>query len=367
MENTFNTKLDGVPYKIRSLFEAYGYQKYQMAKFEAYDLYSKHRNFLDSQNILTFTDARGKLLALKPDVTVGIVNNTNPNQTRKLFYVENVFRIEKGSKEFKEINQIGVEYIGGDASYAEAEVVLLALKSLAVINDEFILTIGHIGFISAFFDYLKLNEADRKALIAVIKNKNPHETASKAAALGVSAENVERLLNILSVSGNFAEAISQAEQFAANKEMRSILKELKALSKVFDGADFGECVRLDFSVINDMDYYNGLLFQGYIPQLAKVLLSGGRYDNLMRRFDKPQQAVGFAIYTGELERAFHVEKKFDVDVALVYGDAPLYKVTKAVSKLIDDGYSVCAEKEVSAEVKAKKKVFLNEKGEIVNA
>ena len=65
-----------IVYQLKSLFETYGYAQYKMNKFEEYDLYARNRDFLLSDSVLTFTDFGGKLMALKPDVTLSIVKNS---------------------------------------------------------------------------------------------------------------------------------------------------------------------------------------------------------------------------------------------------------------------------------------------------
>ena len=86
-------------YSLRGLFERYGYTQYRMSKFEEYDLYVRNKSFLLSNQIITFTDTDGKLMALKPDVTLSIVKNSPEEEcgVRKLYYNENVYRVPKGS------------------------------------------------------------------------------------------------------------------------------------------------------------------------------------------------------------------------------------------------------------------------------
>ena len=51
--------------QLRELYRRYGYIQYKMSKFEPYDLYVQNKSFLVSEDILTFTDADGRLMALK--------------------------------------------------------------------------------------------------------------------------------------------------------------------------------------------------------------------------------------------------------------------------------------------------------------
>ena len=60
---------------LRKLYQNYGYQSYKMSRFEEYDLYVRNKDFLVSDQVITFSDKNGKLLALKPDVTLSIIKN----------------------------------------------------------------------------------------------------------------------------------------------------------------------------------------------------------------------------------------------------------------------------------------------------
>src|SRR5699024_571669 len=110
----------------------FGYVHFKMNKFEEYDLYVTNKDFLASGNIITFTGSNGRLLALKPDVTLSIVKNYKdvPGTVEKVYYNENIYRAAKDTKIYKEIMQMGLECIGDLDIYNICEVLVLAAKSL---------------------------------------------------------------------------------------------------------------------------------------------------------------------------------------------------------------------------------------------
>ena len=171
-------------FRLRSLYRACGYAPYKMSKFEEYDLYVKNKDFLISEGIITFTDTRGKLLALKPDVTLSIIKNSKDveKNVSKVYYNENVYRIAKGSHAFKEIMQTGLECIGDIDAYHIAEVVSLAVRSLALLSDSYMLDLSHVGLISAVFDALQLDRAAIKGLLSAVEKKNEGELSALAAS-----------------------------------------------------------------------------------------------------------------------------------------------------------------------------------------
>ena len=99
---------------LRALYQSYGYLPYKMSRFEEYELYARNKDFLLSDRVITFTDTNGRLMALKPDVTLSILQKgeENPGCKRKVCYNENVYRVSRRSGQFKEIMQTGLECIG---------------------------------------------------------------------------------------------------------------------------------------------------------------------------------------------------------------------------------------------------------------
>ena len=133
-------------FRLRELYRRHGYLPYQMSKFEAYDLYVRNKSFLVSEQILTFTDLDGKLMALKPDVTLSILKNTFRGKgLQKVYYHENVYRPDAGGHNFREIMQAGLECIGELDGFAVGEVVMLAARSLETISGQYLLDLSHLG------------------------------------------------------------------------------------------------------------------------------------------------------------------------------------------------------------------------------
>ena len=139
-----------IVFALRELYADYGYSYYRMNRFEEYDFYAKNKDFLVSDNVLTFTDTNGKLMALKPDVTLSIVKgcDAEPKGVRKVYYSENVYR-PSADGAFKEIMQTGLECIGEIGMKEVAEVITLAVKSLESISEECVLDLSDLNVADA--------------------------------------------------------------------------------------------------------------------------------------------------------------------------------------------------------------------------
>lgn len=349
MDNKMNylTRDEQVNMKLRLLYEQFGYKKYRMNKFEEYSFYINNKNFLESDRIITFTDLDGKLIALKPDVTLSIAKNTKAtaSQNERLYYNENVFRVS--GMEFKELKQTGVEFIGHIDLYNTLEVINLALSSLAIIDDNYILSISHMGFISSIFDEMNLSYSAKKQLIDCLKQKRAHDIDSIAIEYGISVENIERLKNLISICGDFSSAIVKAETLVITDAEKDAVCELKAIAKCFENTTFADKIRLDFSTVSNTDYYNGIMFEGYVEGVARSVITGGRYDYLIQKMGKSDlEAMGFAVNFYTLDRFFKPTEKIESPVLVLFDDkSDNLALFSKVKELENSGKKVLVEKE----------------------
>lgn len=306
-----------VVFDLRSLYNTYGYGQYKMSKFEEYDLYAKNKDFLISDSVITFTDLGGKLMALKPDVTLSIVKNTKdvPVGVKKLYYNENIYRVAKGSGAFREMMQVGLECIGDVDSYCIGEVLTLAAKSLAGISTDSVLNISDLGLLTALLDEFGFPVSERESVFRAIAQKNTHELSRMAESFGISSENIQKLVEILSKNDSPAVVLALVSKVSqALKDQAERVRQI--LSCVED--EVVSMLRFDLSVVDDIHYYNGIVFKGYISGIPASVLSGGQYDKLMRKMNRNSNAIGFAVYLDALEHMYQQGNAYDVDVLILY-------------------------------------------------
>ena len=338
---SFNEK---VIFALRSLYASRGYSQYKMSRFEEYDLYAKNKDFLISNNVITFTDLGGKLMALKPDVTLSIIKNIkdNPKGIEKVFYNENVYRVSKGSETYKEIMQAGLECFGDIDSFQTCEVISLALESLKAISASAVLDISHLGLLENVFEGFSVPEQARAEIIRLIGEKNTHELTSLCKKLGLGDENTEILKLIVSTAGAPDKVLPILEKALEGKISLSPLTELKNLCYAVDDG-LKSMLRIDFSVVNDTSYYNGIVFKGFIEGVPSSVLSGGQYDKLMKKMGRRSSAIGFAVYLDLLERMGVEAREYDVDILVVYTDkTDISKLNLYINGLIKKGKTVLA-------------------------
>lgn len=333
--------IDSISFALRSLYRSYGYLRYKMSKFEEYDFYVRNKDFLISDSVITFTDTNGRLMALKPDVTLSIVKNSRDvsGSVQKVFYNENVYRVSESTHSFREIVQLGLECIGDVDDYCIYEVVSLAAQSLRQISPSSVLTLSHLGV----FSQVLRNVPDeiRRQLMRCVRDRNAHEIRRLCDENGLNEE--KRLLTgLLLCHGKPADALAQAERLMGACDA---LAQLQTLAASFDGTALAPMLRVDFSVVGDINYYNGVLFKGFVQGVPTAVLSGGQYDRLMRKMGREAGAIGFAVYTDLLEQLSTGEEVYDADALLLYpSGASIAEVARAVDQLKTGGRRVIAQR-----------------------
>ena len=327
---------------LRRLFSSYGYRPYKMNRFEEYDLYVRNKDFLVSDQVITFADRSGKLLALKPDVTLSIIKNSPdaPGVVQKLYYNENVYRSDSGHT-IREIPQTGLECVGDLGSYEIAEVTLLAAKSLALLGENFVLDISHMGFVAAVMESCGVAAEDRKRILQCLHQKNGHELEQLCTELDPRAK--EKLFSLLTVGGPVAAVKAAMQPMLTTQEELDAFGELCEIGSILEDCGFADKVRVDFSVANNMKYYSGIVFKGYLEGIPASILSGGQYDRLAQRMGRKSRAIGFALYLDMLERHQNVGNS-DVDT-LILCDAsvPAAVRIKAAEEAAKNGSVLVAE------------------------
>lgn len=291
-----------IGFALRELYLSYGYRPYRMSKFEEYDLYAQNKDFLPSDSVITFTDPGGKLMALKPDVTLSIIKNSidAPDRTQKVFYNENVYRVSKGSGSFREIMQTGVECFGSVGVDDISELLRMAAESLRLLSGSAVLAVSDLELVALLVGRLELSAEKQEQLYQAISEKNLPQIETLCADCG-NIGAVSALKGLLSLYGTFEEVREKLDAlfsiFGGSAYAR-----FRAVLEAFSKSDAADLLRVDFSVIGDTNYYNGIVFKGFVRDIPTAVLSGGQYDRLMRRLDRRSCAIGFAVYTDMLDR-----------------------------------------------------------------
>ncbi len=317
------TKDERVNLSLETLFESYGFRKFKMRKFETYALYEEFKSFLISEYILTFSSPEGKLMALRPDVTLSIVKNTraDENHSDKVFYRENVYRMDRHTKEYREIPQAGVEMIGTIDAAATLEIIRMAKQSLEIIDPVSILCLSHTGFAEGILEACQTPDDLRSNVLQCLRTQNIHDLIAIVADREPRQGWLADLSEVLTSRGSYEETLLIARKIAVNNRMIDALDELEFIGQTLTSLGMSDGIRLDFTMQSDLTYYNGILMQGYVEKYPGIILTGGRYDRLLTKFHKNLSALGFALNLGDLNSCYPNPAEYDADVLLLYSPA----------------------------------------------
>ena len=343
-----------VSFSLRSLYSRYGYIQYKMSKFEEYDLYARNKDFLISDGVITFMDRSGKLLALKPDVTLSIVKNSKdaPAQLQKLYYHENVYRAAKSTRSFKEIMQVGLECLGNVDDYCILEVLMLAAESLRCISTHMVLDISHLGLLLDLIDAVGIPAGKKKEILSCIGAKNTHELVSLCRQWEVCESQIEILKQAVEICGAPEDVLPRLTALLTGIVDTTPLKKLAAITDALESGGIRDMLRFDFSVVDDTHYYNGLVFKGFVQGLPSSVLSGGQYDKLMQKMGRKSRAIGFAVYLDTLERLDREKVDCDVDTLLLYdAHTPLAAIRDQVEQIRLQNRSVLVQQRIPEDLR----------------
>lgn len=329
-------KDEQVIYSLRDLYRQYGYHQYKVTKFEEYELYARNKSFLVSDKMLTFTDTNGKLMALKPDITLSIVKNARPAPgcVDKVYYCENVYRAGSDYNGFQEITQTGLECLGAIDDYTMCETIMLACRSLSSITEQYLLQVSHLGFVDALLS--NVDTALHSEILSLICQKN----VAGLKKLEIAPELSEKFTLLADTFGPLHKMLPTLKALTNCPQTNAAYAELSVIDRAMSEYGLSDKVYLDFSIVSDLNYYNGIVFQGYVDGLPTHILSGGRYDRLAEKLGKRAGGIGFGVYVSLLERFWAQEADEPETVLPCRGD-PLETI-RAVEALTAQGKRVRA-------------------------
>jgi ATP phosphoribosyltransferase regulatory subunit len=245
--------------------------------------------------------------------------------------------------------------LGGIDDFAIAEVLTLAAESLRCISEESILDISHLGIVTALIEALGVPGSRRDELLKCIGEKNGHELTALCRSCGLEEERIRVLRELLSISGAPERVLPRVRELVGEFIGCDCVEQLERVTAVLKENGCGDLLRIDFSAVDDIHYYNGIVFKGFVRSLPDSVLAGGQYDKLMRKMGRRSGAIGFAVYMDELERLERERREYDVDVLLLYreGDS-LSEIAAARRAILENGESVLVQRSIPLNTRYKR-------------
>jgi histidyl-tRNA synthetase len=285
--------------KARETAQLFGFQEAITPIVEPLELLSAKSGDEIRQRMFIFDDLGGRRVALRPEFTASIARlattalRSEPKPFR-LFSVGSVYRYDEPQKgRYREFWQANFELMGSAKPEADAEIILLAnslLKNVGLTG--YAIKLGHIGIVKAILSQECVDEKTQNAVFQKM-DKKEYEAAygllsvkCKAALEGLVALKAETSAEMVENIKAYVQAYPQAVAAAEN---------LAAIYKLVTEAGC-PIQKVDPAFARGLEYYTGIIFELYVPELEIALGGGGRYDRLIEAFGgEPTPASGMAL------------------------------------------------------------------------
>ena len=297
---------------IRDLFLGHGLREVSTPTFEYMDVFCRGQAVLEQEDMYKLTDPRGRILVIRPDVTIPIARMAATNMRTqpkplKLFYISDVFRIDRsGLEEQREFTQAGVELIGAPWVEADGECICIAVGALKKAGiEDFRIDIGQVEFFESIIDEIDITTEDKENIRQFIKHKNLVAVEEFLDQKRVNGKLKDLLLSVPVLYGEVGEVLERAREFARNEGYVKAIDDIQRVCEIIEDYGYLEYVSVDLGMVRELPYYTGIIFKGFTRDLGYIICSGGRYDQLQGQFGEGSPATGFAINVNRVVQVLH--------------------------------------------------------------
>lgn len=341
-------RMRGLKDTFTKLVETWGYKEVVTPTFEYIENLASEE--LQEENFFKFLDRQGHLMALRPDMTrpmARLVATRMKGITPplRLFYLANVFNYEQPQVgRQREFYQAGVELMGASSSEADAEVVALVTEYLMQTGlSDFQISIGNVGIFHGLVRQLGLPKEVAQSLKEALGNKDFVKVEEILSAHAATPEEARRALDLIELRGG-PEILDRAMELAQEGPASHALENLRQLYQGLTCYGVERHVTLDLGLLRGLDYYTGLVFEGYTVAMGFPICGGGRYNQLLAHFGYPMPATGFAVNLERvlvaLERLQGPPRDPAPDVLVAWENDSLAAALRAAGEFRNNGLKV---------------------------
>ncbi|NPA54360.1 MAG: ATP phosphoribosyltransferase regulatory subunit [Aquificae bacterium] len=286
---------------IANTFEKWGYEEITLPSFEYYDVHIKGLGKDISQKTFKLVDrTSGETLCLRADFTSQIARYFSSLKQKRLpkryYYKGNIFRyLPPKAGNLWEIRQIGIELIGSNRLEADAEIIAItskALKNLGIQN--FQIDINNTKLFTAIKNTLSFSEETFKEFMEYIKNREIFNLEKFCQKEGIRGALKEFIINIPKYQGDIDLITTLKEKVSNYSDIVKTLDELIKIYNIISIYGLSDKVVFDLGEPKEFSYYTGIVFEIFVYGFSKPLGQGGRYDNLIGKYNGNYPATGFA-------------------------------------------------------------------------
>lgn len=349
--------------RLAKLFAGFGYEEVVTPTMEFLETLTIAGGRTIEPNLFKMFDQNNRTLALHHEMTTPIARLAvsrlkDLELPLKLSYNTSVFRFRRNQMGRQcEFYQAGVELLGVSNAFADAEIIALAAQGLQVSGlKEFTICLGQVEFANGLMAQNNLSPAVRNQIKSAIERHDIVELEKIVDGLNLDKRAADSLKKIPKLHGGI-EILDVARAVAENEKSRRAIDNLAEIYKLAEVYGVADKIAFDLGIIRDFEYYTGMVFEAYAPNVGYSLAGGGRYDHMLKDFGLACPATGFALGIERIlmacERQGLVEDFRARDIYLSYGagkvDAAIAKASelRAAGKVVE--LSLMAQSKADAE------------------
>lgn len=285
---------------MNEVFRHCGFKEIATPTMEFFDSFSGQRDIIPEENMIKFVDEQGRILVLKPDLTVPCarVAATKLKDCRplKLCYCQNTFRSKKDRYlDLKEITQAGCEFIGVADPSADAQIIATSIETLKAAGlQKFTVELGQVNYFKGLMNETNLPFEEKDRLRHLIDKKDFLGLEKKVTELGITGDLKTALVELPALYGG-TEILKKIGVWNLGDKAKDAIDNLCAVVDMLKKDGYEQYLAIDMGMVSALSYYTGIIFQGFVPGYGTPILSGGRYDHLVEKFGAPDCATGFSV------------------------------------------------------------------------
>lgn len=299
----------------RQVFREHGYRMVQTPTFEYFDVYSVSTP-TQAEHMFKFFDTNGRMLALRPDLTTSVARmaatkSSDKDLPARIAYCGSAFRNEENFSQTRqrEFTQVGVELIGDKSSDADVEIIEIAIDVLRKSGlKNFKIDLGQVEFFKGLAEQAGLSEEEIDAVRTHINDKDFIAVQSVLDGLNIDEYTKNMFLSLPTMFGGIEIIEDTMQDENLNARSKDALRNLKDVYAKLVEKNLDKHISFDLGMVQNIDYYTGIIIRGFTYGVAFPVCSGGRYDNLLAKFGRDLPATGVAIGVERVLSALSDEK-----------------------------------------------------------
>ncbi len=337
--------------KISKIFHLWGYERLLLPTIEYFEVHKKGiGKDLENKTFRLIDRAEGEIITLRADFTSQIARYIASLQKKEFpiryYYSGNIFRYlpPKGSNLW-ERRQIGIELIGVSELEADAEIIAIAsnvLNKLGINN--FQIDINNTNIFDTLKNILNLSDNEYSEFMGYIKNKEIYYLKDFCDKRNIPENLKEFIIGIPKFQGGIETVKILKEKLKNYQKLVDSFEELIKINEILEEYSLNANIVFDIGEPKEFSYYTGIVFEIFIKGFNKVIGHGGRYNNLLSRYNGNYPATGFAFdlfYLWEYIRKNNLIKEKNEKDFFIIDTTHNKKVAYQLAKFLrEKGFSV---------------------------